>query len=176
MSLKHSILGLLHYKDMHGYQIKRIIEARFAHMWSINFGQIYPNLKKLKEEGLVTMAEEENQGEKGPSRKIYSITRQGRLAFQEWLETMPDKKMLLRDPFLMRFVFFGFGDLERSLDIVEDQIGLYKKQLKDRQMNLAHWQDHDIFVRLMAELGVSINEVILDWLKKAHEELRINRS
>ena len=61
MALKYSILGLLHYRDMHGYQIKKHIENHFGHMWTINYGQIYPNLKKLKEEGLVTMIEEENK-------------------------------------------------------------------------------------------------------------------
>ena len=52
MSVKYAILGLLHYRDMHGYRIKRHIEQHFGHMWSINYGQIYPNLKRLEEEGL----------------------------------------------------------------------------------------------------------------------------
>ena len=78
MAIKFSILGLLHYKDMHGYQIKKHIEAHFGHMWSINFGQIYPNLKALLEEELVTMRLEPNHGEKGPDRKLYSITDKGK--------------------------------------------------------------------------------------------------
>ena len=47
MSIKYAILGLLHYSDMHGYRIKAHIEKNFGHMWSINFGQIYPSLKQL---------------------------------------------------------------------------------------------------------------------------------
>ena len=55
MSIKYAILGLLNYSDMHGYRIKEHIEKNFSHMWSINFGQIYPSLKELKDEGLVRM-------------------------------------------------------------------------------------------------------------------------
>jgi len=171
MALKYSILGLLHYRDMHGYQIKKHIERHFGYMWSINYGQIYPNLKKLKEEGLVTMIEEENQGEKGPSRKMYSITEKGRNAFMRWLERLPENKMLLRDPFLMRFVFFGFGNKKRSIEIIDEQIRLYQEQLEQRRANLERWQKHDIFVRLMAELGVDLNEMFLDWLKRSRGKI-----
>ena len=171
MSLKYSILGLLHYRDMHGYQIKKTIENQFGHMWTINYGQIYPNLKKLKDEGLVTMIEEANQGEKGPSRKMYSITDKGSRIFLEWLESLPEKSMLLRDPFLMRFVFFGFGDKKRSIEIVEEQINLYNTQMKKRRENLERLQHHDIYVRLMAELGVRMNEMLLEWLERSRKEI-----
>ena len=171
MSLKYSILGLLHYRDMHGYQIKKTIENQFGHMWTINYGQIYPNLKKLKDEGLVTMIEEANQGEKGPSRKMYSITDKGSRIFLEWLESLPEKSMLLRDPFLMRFVFFGFVDKKRSIEIVEEQINLYNTQMKKRRENLERLQHHDIYVRLMAELGVRMNEMFLEWLERSRKEI-----
>ena len=46
--IKYAILGLLHYTDMHGYRIKEHLERNFGHMWSINYGQIYPNLKQLE--------------------------------------------------------------------------------------------------------------------------------
>ena len=57
MGLKHSILGLLNYKPMHGYRLKEHLERNFGHMWSINYGQIYPNLKKMHNDGLITMNE-----------------------------------------------------------------------------------------------------------------------
>ena len=172
MALKYSILGLLHYREMHGYQIKKHIENHFGHMWTINYGQIYPNLKKLKEEGLVTMIEEENRGEKGPSRKMYSLTKKGRMAFRKWLEDSSEKKMLVRDPFLMRFVFFGFGNKKRSMESIEEQIRLYQAQLKQRQANLDRWQQYDIFVRLIAELGVDLNEMFLDWLRRSRDKIK----
>lgn len=171
MSLKYSILGLLHYKDMHGYRIKEHMDRNFGYMWSINFGQIYPNLKKMKAEGLITMREVSQEGEKGPPRKLYTITEKGRAEFAEWLQTSPDQKMILRDPFLMRFVFFGFGNKERGLEVLDDQMAYYEKELARRYTNVQRWEGRDIYVRLMTELGVRMNEVFLDWLKKARLEI-----
>jgi len=169
MSVKYAILGLLHSRDMHGYRIKNHIERDFGHMWSINYGQIYPTLKKMKEEELVTVVEVIQVGK--PHRKLYSITPDGRAAFTHWLESSPEKKMLLRDPFLTRFVFFGFGEKDQALKIIEGQIKLYEEQFKHRQDNITRWQHHDTYVRLMAELGVTLNEMFLNWLKHARKEI-----
>ena len=171
MALKYSILGLLHYQPMHGYRLKEHIERNFGHMWSINFGQIYPNLKKLKDDGLISMTEEVCQGEKGPPRKLYSITDKGREAFQQWLAGSPERGMLLRDPFLMRFVFFAFGEKDRSLEIIDDQVESWERQLGRRYANLAKWENAGVYVRLMAKLGARMNEVFLQWLKEAREEI-----
>ncbi len=171
MSLRYSILGLLHYTPMHGYRLKEHLERNFGHMWSINYGQIYPNLKKMKDEGLISMQEEIRQGEKGPPRKRYSITEAGRCVFQEWLTASPEGSMLLRDPFLMRFVFFGFGRTEQAVEAMEEQIDVYGKQLARRYTNLQRWEHSSIYVKMMADLGVRMNEMFLDWLKNCRREL-----
>ena len=169
MSIKYAILGLLHYKDMHGYHIKEHIERNFGFMWSINFGQIYPNLKQLEEDGLISMIEINNVGKKGPSRKQYSITEKGRKDFSDWLSSTPERRLLLRDPFLTRFVFFGFGDKERALELIDDQIALYEEQMKHRYENMQRWKRHSNYVRLIAELGVDFNEMALNWLKRSRD-------
>ena len=79
--------------------------------------------------------------------------------------------MILRDPFLMRFVFFGFGDEKRSLELIDEQIKIYQEHLGRRQANLQRWQDGNIYVRLLAELGANMNQMMLDWLEKSREEL-----
>ncbi len=81
MSIKYAILGLLNYSDMHGYQIKKHIERNFGHMWSINFGQVYPSLKNLGKEGLINMVEVAPSKNGGPHKKLYSITEKGVDAF-----------------------------------------------------------------------------------------------
>jgi DNA-binding PadR family transcriptional regulator len=171
MAIRHAILGLLHYRAMHGYRIKTQIEQYFGHVWSINFGQIYPNLKSLFEEGLIDMTEENREGMRGPSRKLYSITDKGRKAFADWIGKPPEKNMILRDPFLMRFVFFGFGEKKRSVEIIDEQIRTYEKQLASRKERYKKLKDRDIHVRLIAELGIEFNEAYTDWLKRAQKEI-----
>ncbi len=169
MSVKYAILGLLHYQDMHGYRIKRHIEQHFGHMWSINYGQIYPNLKKMEDEGLVTKQEVARPGT--PARKLYSITPAGKEAFSRWLESDPQGTMLLRDPFLLRFVFFGFGSKELALGQLDEQIRSYEKQLEKRRENVRKWRRQGLYVRQMGELGLLLNEMMLEWLRRSRREI-----
>ena len=167
MSIKYAILGLLHYKDMHGYRIKEHIERNFGYMWSINYGQIYPNLKRLEADGLVT--KKEVPQENAPDRKLYSLTDKGREAFTQWLSETPEREMLIRDPFLLRFIFFGFGDPDTALEQIDRQIELYKATRTKREHNMERWKDMDVYVTHVAKLGISFNDMVLQWLLEARE-------
>jgi DNA-binding PadR family transcriptional regulator len=169
MSVKYAILGLLHYRDLHGYRIKEHIERNFGFMWAINYGQIYANLKKLEEEGLVNMVELLPSEAGGPHKKLYSITPQGREEFAKWLASSPERQMIIRDPFLTRFTFFDFGDKDDALRIIEEQIESYEAQLTRRESNLARWQKYGTYVSLVSELGTSFNRMYLEWLRQAKE-------
>jgi DNA-binding PadR family transcriptional regulator len=171
MSIKYAILGLLNYSDMHGYRIKEHIEKNFGHMWSINFGQIYPNLKDLEEEGFISMLEVAPSDDGGPHKKLYSITEKGIEEFSRWLAESPQKPMLIRDPFLLKFAFFGFGEGERALEIIDEQIENFEVQLKRRQKNHARWERQGVYVTLLAELGINQNEMYLEWLRHAKAEI-----
>jgi DNA-binding PadR family transcriptional regulator len=159
---------------MHGYRIKEHIEKNFGHMWSINHGQIYQTLRKMEEDGLITLAEVSPSDNGGPLKKSYSITDEGRQQFAEWLASDPEGRMLLRDPFLTRFVFFDFGDRERALQIIEDQIEAYESQLASRRENLPRRQEQGVYVKLIAELGEDFNQMYVEWLKRAHEEISLS--
>jgi DNA-binding PadR family transcriptional regulator len=171
MSIKYAILGLLHYRDMHGYRIKEHIERHFDHMWTVNYGQLYPALKSLEEEGLIDMVEVAPSENGGPNKKLYKIKNKGREAFRKWIQSPPEKQMFLRDPFLIRFLFFGFGDREKSLQMIEEQIRLYDQQLDRRQKNISRWRRQERHVRLIGELGLSLNEMYLQWLRHARDEI-----
>lgn len=170
MSVKYAILGLLHYKDMHGYRIKEVIENEFGFMWSINYGQIYPNLKQLEQEGLVTKVDVAQKNV--PDKKLYSITEKGHEAFEQWLTAAPERGMLIRDPFLLKFIFFSFGDRQRALDIIDDQIRIYTADLSSRRHRYDHKLNENVHVRLMRELGISLNEMMLAWLERAKAEIQ----
>ena len=171
MSIKYAILGLLQYQDLHGYRVKKHIENYFENMWSINYGQIYPALKQLADDGFVEVRECDNKGGKGPQRKLYSITDRGRDEFSRWLAAEPEKKVIIRDPFLMRFVFYSFGNHERLMEIIDDQIKIYTSTLAKRQNNLKRWSTRGIHVRLLAELGIENNRTYLQWLKRVKREM-----
>jgi len=43
--------------------------------------------------------------------------------------------------------------------------------LKRRQINRKRWERQGVYVRLLAELGVTQNEMYLKWLRHARKEI-----
>jgi DNA-binding PadR family transcriptional regulator len=76
------VLGLLEQQPMSGYDIKRLLERLDGLIGSSSFGQIYPTLHTLLEEGWVTVnvVTRENR----PPKKVYTIKQEGQQALQEW--------------------------------------------------------------------------------------------
>jgi len=169
MSIKYAILGLLQFKEMHGYRIKKLIERDFGFMWTVNYGQIYPALKSMLDDQWVTMSVMAKTD--SPDRKLYSITDQGRREFLSWLGAEPERRLFVRDPFLLRFTFFDLGDKKRALEMIDAQIDFYEVQLSLRKAFTDRRQRRDIYVRLATELGIRFNEMILDWLRHARDEI-----
>ncbi len=80
MAIKYAILGLLSWKPLSGYDLKKIMVDSAAFYWSGNNNQIYKTLVQLHEEGLVEI--EVRQQENYPPRKEYTITDQGAAALR----------------------------------------------------------------------------------------------
>jgi len=77
------ILGFLMEKDMSGYDIKQIIGLSTANFYAASFGSIYPALKRLESNGLITVTELVDSGK---FRKMYRILETGRQNFIIWLQ------------------------------------------------------------------------------------------
>ncbi|NLM84386.1 MAG: PadR family transcriptional regulator [Clostridiales bacterium] len=73
--LELCVLSLLKRRDCYGYEISDYLSRRI----DIADGTVYPILRKLKSEGLVTTYMQEESG--GPPRKYYSLTSLGREAY-----------------------------------------------------------------------------------------------
>lgn len=88
MSIKYAVLGILSYNSYTGYDLKKIIQdSPFMH-WSGNNNQIYRSLVELLGEGLVT--NEVLHQESSPSKKLYTITEEGRVKLKEWILLSPE--------------------------------------------------------------------------------------
>jgi PadR family transcriptional regulator PadR len=70
------ILAVLAEGPRHGYAIAREIERRSQDALSLGEGSLYPALRALEAEGLVSSAWEVQ--ESGPSRRVYVLTDAGR--------------------------------------------------------------------------------------------------
>jgi len=97
------ILGMLKLGVGTGYEIKKVIDFSTRFFWTASYGQIYPELKRLRKAGLVR-AEEDPRGK--VKRTVYSLTPKGEEALHEWLTDNQDVLFEIRDESLLR-LFFG---------------------------------------------------------------------
>jgi len=75
--LELCVLSLLKKHDWYGYELSDYL-SRYI---DIADGTVYPILRKLKSEGLVTTYLQEDSG--GPPRKYYTLTSLGREVFEK---------------------------------------------------------------------------------------------
>ena len=47
------ILGMLAARPRSGYEVKQLVDKSARFFWAASYGQIYPELKKLEEAGLI---------------------------------------------------------------------------------------------------------------------------
>jgi DNA-binding PadR family transcriptional regulator len=110
---RYALLGILNTGAYSGYDIKRGIERSIGHFWHESFGQIYPILRRLEEEGLATAHTEALPGH--PARIVYTITDQGRSQLQRWLAEPIEGPPVERNEFLLK-LFFG-NDVPREVTL-----------------------------------------------------------
>src|SRR3954447_26294309 len=76
------ILGMLRLGRRTGYEIKQLVDVSARFFWAASYGQIYPELTRLEESGLVESAPEPRGGRR---RREYSLAPAGEQALDEWL-------------------------------------------------------------------------------------------
>jgi len=96
------ILGMLKLGVATGYEIKKVIDFSTRFFWTASFGQIYPELKRLRKAGLVR-AEQDPRGK--VKRTVYSLTPKGEQALHDWLTDSEDVLFEIRDESLLRLFF-----------------------------------------------------------------------
>lgn len=86
MSLRHALLALLSAEPMTGYDVFRYFETSVSYAWHAPHTQIYPELRRLEESGLVS-SEQVSRGERGRKRR-YHITDAGLAEFRRWMNDL----------------------------------------------------------------------------------------
>jgi PadR family transcriptional regulator PadR len=80
-SIQLLVLSLLTEEPMYGYQIAKELKRRSEGYFDFKEGTLYPLLHRMEKEDLVKG--EWQVVEKGPSRKYYSITQEGRRVLEK---------------------------------------------------------------------------------------------
>lgn len=93
--LELCVLSMLKWRDCYGYEISDSLSKRIE----IADGTVYPLLRKLKADGLLTTYLQEDSG--GPPRKYYRLTEFGRQSYEkdraEYLQFAREVEAMLED-------------------------------------------------------------------------------
>jgi DNA-binding PadR family transcriptional regulator len=95
------ILGLVRTEARSGYEIKSIVDETTRFFWAASYGQIYPELKRLSEAGLVVGVDSPTGGRR---RTVYEITADGEEELVEWLR-QPPVTFEMREEGLLKLFF-----------------------------------------------------------------------
>src|SRR5205807_887174 len=109
------LLGMLRLGRRTGYEIKQLVDVSTRFFWAASYGQIYPELKRLEQRGLV---ESEAQPTGGRVRTEYRLTSAGERALDEWLASDVEPVLEMRDESLLKIFFSEGRDPEEVLATV----------------------------------------------------------
>ncbi len=174
-TLKYAILGLLNQKDMTGYDLMKQFESTLCEFWSAKHSQIYPELKKLTEEGCVTFQLE--MSENSSEKKRYHITEKGRQDFLEWLSSETKPQATPKDISRLKIFFCNCLDIEDRRFMLEDQRHKHYSRLKHLKKNQEKFTavpdcNSDAFGDYLVLMGAIMREeMTIDWLGKCMELL-----
>lgn len=101
---RYALLGLLTAGERTGYELRAEAEASVGHFWREGYGRIYPTLRQLAEEGLVSTRTE--PGRAGPARHVHALTEPGWRELRSWLARPVEPGPPPRDELLLK-LFLG---------------------------------------------------------------------
>lgn len=120
---KFVILGFLLNDSLSGYEIGELIKQSTNNFWQESDASIYPTLKLLTKERLVS-AETVYVGKR--RKEIFTITKSGRKAFLEWFKRSPDQD-LHREEFLLKLFFTDETTKEQMQQHCDEKLQKLKK-------------------------------------------------
>lgn len=171
MSLRHAILGILDYQPLHGYALKRVLEEGIASFWPVNLAAIYPSLRKLEKDRLVSHRTEPSQ-EGRPDRKVYEVTEAGRAELARWRRLPPDGEPRVRNPLYLKLLFAQREDLPAVRDWVDKAADRAAATANALRAELANPDTFStFFVRFMRESGIAHAELRAELLAELRDRL-----
>ncbi|WP_141581768.1 PadR family transcriptional regulator [Actinomadura sp. WMMA1423] len=170
MSLRHAVLGLIAEMDgASGYDLLKMFEISLGNVWPARQSQLYGELGKLSDAGLIEVADEGPRG-----RKAYRITDSGRAELRHWLVDVPPKGNR-KDETLLRVFFLGLVEPEEVQRFMRGQVaglGRYLDELGTLEKGI-DWGEDDLSVygRLVIEYGKRYAAMRRDWFEWAAHEI-----
>jgi PadR family transcriptional regulator, regulatory protein AphA len=161
------VLGLIAFGKRTGYDIKAFVDKTTRYFWAASYGQIYPELKRLEEQGLLRGRPEPSGGR---ARTVYELTAAGTAALEGWLESDDEPGYELRDEGMLK-LFFSDSLPERRLAIVQAIRTRHERKLAQLRSIEAFASEGPTGSHLTLQMGIGSTEWIIEWCEATERRL-----
>jgi DNA-binding PadR family transcriptional regulator len=162
------ILGMVSKEPRSGYEIKAMVDNSTRFFWAASYGQIYPELKRLSEAGLVVGVEAPTGGRR---RTVYEITADGEEELKAWLR-QPPETYETRDEGLLKLFFAAALPPEEAVAILRAmRAHRLSVAAQLRAMEPVAQQKEDPFPLLVLRGGIEFTEWFADWCERMEEQI-----
>jgi PadR family transcriptional regulator AphA len=171
-STAKAILGMVGMGTTTGYEIKQLVDKSSRYFWAASYGQIYPELRRLEEAGLLA-GEDDPRG--GRSRRAYQLTADGKHALHEWLTSDEDLILELRDEGMLKLFF--------AAQLSEEEMqALLRRKVEQHERIAAQLHAIEPAVRagddcpyLVLDYGIAFHEWTANWYRELAKRLADGR-
>ncbi len=173
--LELAVLGVLHEAPMHGYEIRKLLNARLGVFAALSYGTLYPALKSLLARGWIREADPTGEPtaalSAGPltskrAKIVYEITAEGKEHFQA-LVSESGPATWEDDAFDVRLAFFARTDAATRLHILEGRrMRLQERREAARSAMTRTRERRDSYTLALAQHGLDSVEREVRWLEE----------
>jgi PadR family transcriptional regulator, regulatory protein AphA len=162
------ILGMVRSEPKSGYEIKAMVDNTTRFFWAASYGQIYPELKRLSEAGLVVGVDASTGGRR---RTVYEITADGEEELKAWLR-QPPETFEMREEGLLKLFFADALPAAEAVEIVaamRSHREAVNAQLRELQQ--LKEGEEDATKMIVLRCGIEFTDWFADWCGRIEAEL-----
>lgn len=167
-STAYVILGMVRREPRSGYEIKALVDNTTRFFWAASYGQIYPELKRLSEAGLIEGVDAPRGDRK---RTVYAITADGQAELKDWLRRPPETAEMREEGLLKLF----FSGVLKPAEAVETLRSMRRMRLdlveRLRALELKKAGIEDPFPLMVLRGGIEFNEWFAGWCERMESQL-----
>jgi DNA-binding PadR family transcriptional regulator len=164
--LELAILGLLQDSPLHGYELRKRLNALLGSFRAFSYGSLYPCLKELLRAGLITEDTGDAPGAGKRSRIVYKLTADGK----EHLQTLLSESGPAAwedEGFGVHFAFFGRTDAATRLRILEGRRSRLEERIEGFRQSLSRTRERlDSYTLELQRHGLESVEREVRWLSE----------
>jgi PadR family transcriptional regulator AphA len=162
------ILGMVRREPRSGYEIKALVDNSTRFFWAASYGQIYPELKRLDEAGLIVGSDSPTGGRR---RTVYEITADGEEELRAWLR-QPPRTFEMRDEGLLKLFFADALPRDEALEILRSmraqKLAMHERLRAIEQLK---GEIEDPFPMVVLQGGLEFTEWFADWCERMEAQL-----